>query len=93
MTELEQSIPERIVIDLAGLTFIDSSGINVLVQAARTIEARGGSIVLAAPSRHVRRVFEIARVGDIVEVATSPRRRSDGTVLRRGEAGRVADEQ
>ena len=37
-----------VVIDVAGLTFIDSSGINALVQAARAVEARGGRAVLAA---------------------------------------------
>lgn len=72
LSELERAAPDRIVVDLAGVTFIDSSGINVLVQAARRIEAHGGSAVLAAPSRHVRHVFEIARVGDVVEVTDEP---------------------
>jgi anti-sigma B factor antagonist len=69
MSELESSSPDRVVIDIAGLTFIDSSGINALVQAARAIEARGGRAVLASPAPHVQRVFEITRVGDVVAIA------------------------
>ena len=69
MAELERSFPDGVVIDVAGLTFVDSSGINALVQAARTVEARGGRAVLAAPAPHVHRVFEITRVGDVVSVA------------------------
>ena len=69
MAELERSSPDGVVIDVAGLTFIDSSGINALVQAARTVEARGGRAVLAAPASHVQRVFEITRVGDVVTIA------------------------
>jgi anti-anti-sigma factor len=69
MTELERSSPDRVVIDVAGLSFIDSSGINALVQAARTVEARGGRAVLASPAAHVLRVFEITRVSELVSIA------------------------
>jgi len=61
----------RLIIDLAGVTFIDSSGINVLVQAARAVEAAGGSAVLAAPSPSTQRVFEIARVAQVVTVESA----------------------
>jgi anti-sigma B factor antagonist len=69
MTELEGSSPDRVIIDIGGLTFIDSSGINALVQAARTIESRGGRAVLASPVSHVQRVFDITHVGDVVAIA------------------------
>ena len=68
MSELP-STPAHVVIDVSGLTFVDSSGINALVQSVRTIEQRGGSAVLAAPSAATRRVFEITRVADVVTVA------------------------
>ena len=70
MAELEQERPDGVVIDVAGLTFIDSSGINALVQAARAVEARGRRAVLAAPGTHVQRVFDITHVPEIVAVAS-----------------------
>jgi anti-anti-sigma factor len=60
-----------VVVDLAGLSFIDSSGLHALVQMARQVESNGGIAVLAAPAPATRRVFEIARIGDIVPVAQS----------------------
>jgi anti-sigma B factor antagonist len=92
MTELERSSPEGVVIDVGGLTFIDSSGINALVQAARAVEARGGRAVLAAPGTHVQRVFDITRVGDVVPVAADRDQalRFAGTPL---EPGALADER
>ena len=60
------------VVDLAGLTFIDSSGINALVRAASTVEARGGTAVLAAPSPAARRVFEITAESQVVTVVAEP---------------------
>ena len=68
MTELEANGSTHLIVDLGGLTFIDSSGINALVQAVRSIEARGGTGVLAAPSPSARRVFEIAQIAQVVRV-------------------------
>jgi len=69
VTDLQQSLPAQVVIDLAGLSFVDSSGVNALVQAVRSIEADGGGAVLAAPSPPTRRVLEITRAGEIVPIA------------------------
>ena len=57
-----------VVVDLAGITFIDSSGIHALVNAVRTAERNGGSAVLAAPAPGPGRVFEITRLADVVPV-------------------------
>lgn len=60
--QLEASAAETIhagkpvVLDLAGLTFIDSSGIAFL---ARTFQATGERVVIRNPSRQVRRVLEL----------------------------------
>jgi anti-anti-sigma factor len=69
MAELEDSASDGIVIDVGGLTFIDSSGINALVQAVRAFATRGGRAVLASPGAHIQRVFQITHVGEIVTVA------------------------
>ena len=45
-----------VVIDMTELTFIDSSGIAVLVRA---FQATGERVVLCNPSRQVRRVLEL----------------------------------
>jgi len=66
--ELEAQLPAHVVFDLSKLTFIDSSGINALVQAVREIEARGGTGVLAAPSPEARRVFDIIGLSQVVSV-------------------------
>jgi anti-anti-sigma factor len=70
MADLGGSGPAGVVIDLAGISFIDSSGINALVQAIRAVEARGGTAVLASPSSVAQRVFAITRLAEIVPVET-----------------------
>jgi anti-anti-sigma factor len=49
-----------IVLDFAGVSFMDSSGLGLLVSTARTTKERGGSLVLRGPAPTVRRLFGIA---------------------------------
>jgi anti-anti-sigma factor len=51
-----------LVIDLSHLRFIDVSGINVLVRAARQARAGGGTLVLRSPNRTVRRLLDVLRL-------------------------------
>jgi stage II sporulation protein AA (anti-sigma F factor antagonist) len=48
-----------LVIDLSQLRFIDVSGINVLLRAARQARAGGGTLVLRSPNRTVRRLLDV----------------------------------
>jgi len=49
----------EIVIDLAEVAFIDSSGLRSLLSASRRAGERSGVIVLRSPSAAVRRLLEI----------------------------------
>jgi anti-sigma B factor antagonist len=59
--------PNVVVVDLAGVAFLDSSGVNALVQAVR----RAGDdtkLVVRSPSEACRRVFEATRLDEILEI-------------------------
>ena len=60
--------PFHVVVDLSGLTFVDSSGIRSLVVSAREMEGRGGAMVLAAPQSHVQRVFSTVHLSDVIAI-------------------------
>ncbi|MFE3109709.1 STAS domain-containing protein [Kitasatospora indigofera] len=60
--------PAVVVVDLAGLTFFDSSGLNTLVQARRDAECQDTVVHLARPSDIVARVLEITGVDQIFPV-------------------------
>jgi anti-anti-sigma factor len=48
-----------VVVDLSGLTFLDSSGTAALVKARRRIEQDGSQLRLALPRRNVEQVLGI----------------------------------
>ena len=57
-----------LVIDLARLSFIDVSGINVLVRAECQARAYGGALVLRSPNRSVRRLLNVLRLEAVLAV-------------------------
>ena len=68
---LERSGIRAVAVDLSELTFIDSSGISAIATAVHEAQARGGSMVVAAPEGDVRRVFDIVRFGEFVPLEDS----------------------
>jgi anti-anti-sigma factor len=60
---------DGVVLDLAQLTFIDSSGLRALVALAKDAESRRKSLALRNLPRHAQRVLELTGLGDWFEVA------------------------
>ena len=67
---LEQLRPDRLVIDLSAVTFLDSSGLSLIVALHKLQERHGGRVVLSAPQRPVRRVLEISGIDRVIDVYT-----------------------
>lgn len=57
----------RVVVDLAGVAFLASSGIGVLMGARKVLAAEGGSLVLAAPRGEVAQVLSLTALGVTVD--------------------------
>lgn len=70
MSELDQAIaerlPPRLTLDLSGVTFMDSSGIAVLLRALRQMERHGGALRAAGIPAQARRVLDAAGVGRLI---------------------------
>ena len=49
----------RVIVDLTGVTFIDSAGLGVLVREAKRLDEHGGTCVLVADDPRILRIFEI----------------------------------
>jgi anti-sigma B factor antagonist len=60
------------VLDVAGIEFIDSSGLRVLIEAHQRAVAAGRRLVIQRPSASVRRLFEISGLAGHLLVDDSP---------------------
>jgi anti-anti-sigma factor len=61
-------ISPRIVFDLRRVTFVDASGLRLLLRGHQTAQAMNGHARVAAPSPCVRRVFAIVHLDTILPV-------------------------
>ena len=65
-SELEPLLAPQTVVVLDGteITFLDSSGLRVLLQAGNRATSGGSAFRLVAPQQSVQRVLELAGTGD-----------------------------
>lgn len=63
--------PGRIIVDLAGVGYMDSSGVATLVEAVQKGAKAGTRIILCAMNDRVRSIFEIARLDSVFTIAPS----------------------
>ncbi len=59
---------EWLLIDLSDCDFLDSTAIHVLVQAKRSLNGRADRLALIVPSPTLRRIFELARLDEILHI-------------------------
>jgi stage II sporulation protein AA (anti-sigma F factor antagonist) len=57
----------RIVADMCGVTFMDSTGINILIAAHLALTEAGGWLRLAAPTEPVQRTMTIVGVDTVID--------------------------
>jgi len=61
----------RIAIDLSGVDFIDSSGLNALIRARNIVNGRGLTLIISKLSDQARRLFELSGLMTVFTFAPS----------------------
>ncbi|MFD0686242.1 STAS domain-containing protein [Actinomadura fibrosa] len=59
----------RVVLDLEGMSFCDSSGLGALVGVWKFVHARGGRLVLARPTDMCRRILQRTGLDGRIDVS------------------------
>lgn len=71
---LERSLdaPAMLVVDLREVTFLDSSGLRLLLRLDERQKTAGGRLVLVQGGRRVARVFELTGAGRQLDMVADP---------------------
>jgi len=65
---VEQELPCKMVLDLKELSFMDSSGIAVILRAKRCMEAMNGNLIVTNIPKQAAKVLETAGLGRYVKL-------------------------
>lgn len=60
--------PKRLIVDLAGVSYMDSSAVGTLVELKRHVEQAGGTLILAGMQPRVRTIFEITQLDKFIRI-------------------------
>lgn len=67
--EIDRSVqkehPNRLILNFAGVEFMDSSGIGLVLGRYRLMQEREGSLLLCAMPPHIRRVMRVAGIANL----------------------------
>jgi len=62
---LVDGMPTRVVIDMSGVDFCDSTGMNVLLSCLRRVRERGGELEIASPKPAVRKILQVTGLDSV----------------------------
>jgi anti-sigma B factor antagonist len=69
---VEEQSPAVVVLDLRGLEFMDSTGLRTILAADARAKEAGRRLVVVEGDENIRRVFEVTRLYDRVEIVRDP---------------------
>ena len=65
---MEQNLPIKTLLDLGGLTFMDSSGIAVILRARQKMQLLDGGLLVRGVPPQARRVLDAAGINRLVTI-------------------------
>jgi anti-anti-sigma factor len=68
LEQAEEPPTGLLVLDLSQLDFIDSTGLEVVLRAARRAHDAGRRLIVARPSTYVRRLLEMTAIDQSLDV-------------------------
>jgi anti-sigma B factor antagonist len=58
----------KVVLDLSGVTYVDSSGLAAFIEAMQRVQEYGGAFALCGLRENIRQIFAIARLDQVFRI-------------------------
>jgi len=66
--EIEKNIPDKVIFDFNKVTFMDSSGIGMLIGRYKLVSSLGGKLYMMNVRPSVKKIFEISGIPRIIPI-------------------------
>ena len=64
--EIQRLIPQRVIFDFSGVSFMDSSGIGVIMGRYKNVKRVNGATIMVNVKPAVKKVFEISGITKLI---------------------------
>ena len=71
LSEAIDEAPTALVLDLTGVTFLDSMALGVLLGGLKRVGETGGRLRVVTPRAEIRRIFEVTMLDQLFEIDSS----------------------
>ena len=71
LAEAIDEAPTALVLDLTGVTFLDSMALGVLLGGLKRMGATGGQLRVVTPRAEIRRIFEVTMLDQLFDIDSS----------------------
>ena len=65
---VDTALPKKLVLDMTGVTFMDSSGIALILRAQQRMQLLDGSLLVCNVPQQAKRVLDAAGIGRLVTI-------------------------
>ena len=79
-TSLDHARPESLLLDMKGVTFIDSSGLGVILGRYRRLKKQGGKMIIYKPAPQVLRLLQLSGLDKIMDINAELPKKNPGVM-------------
>ena len=65
---VDATLPKNLILDMSGVTFMDSSGIALILRAQQRMQLLDGSVLVCNVPSQAKRVLDAAGIGRLVTI-------------------------
>ena len=66
--EIAKLRPQKTVLDLEGIEFMDSSGLGLIMGRYSLMQKLGGTLSVKSPNERLMKIFDLAGLGRIIQI-------------------------
>ena len=92
--QINDSNPRILILNFSGVTFMDSSGIGLVMGRFRLMSERGGELIVTGAAGYIRKVFQLAGINRLTKMTDDISRyiKSDDETVKREDKEVISDE-